>query len=128
MRRLLFAVALGLACDAVLAKRQLLDDTDEFVAYAETDMIERSSGTAKMWVLYDYKVKHTYMKWAYWSQRSLSEFDCKGKRAQTLYYAFYEGQMGGGGMVLSGTILPGLWAPVRNGSLIEKFWKLACSE
>ena len=118
---------LALSCDAVAAKRQLLDDTDEFFAYAETDSIEKSSGTAKMWVLYDYKLKHTYMKWTYWSQRSLSEFDCMGKRAQTLYYAFHEGQMGGGDMVLSGNILPGLWAPVATGSVIEKFWKIACS-
>jgi hypothetical protein len=128
MKRLLFAMALAVACDAAAARRQLLDDTDDFVAYAETESIERASGTSRMWILYDYKAKHTYLKWAYWSQRSLSEFDCKGKRAQTLYYAFHEGQMGGGGIVLSGTILPGLWAPVGNGSVIEKFWKYACGE
>ena len=119
-------MALALACDAVAAKRQLLDDTDEFVAYAETDSIEKSSSTAKMWLLYDYKSKHIYLKWTYWSQRSLSEFDCREKRAQTLYYAFHEGQMGGGEMILSGTILPGLWTPVPAGSVIEKFWRIAC--
>ena len=126
MKRLLFAIALVVASNAAAARRQLLDDTDEFVAYAETDTIERSSRTAKMWILYDYKFKHTYLKWTYWSQRTLGEFDCKDKRAQTLYYAFHEGQMGGGEMVLSGTVLPGLWGPVNNGTVIEKFWKLAC--
>ncbi len=57
------ALQSALACDAVAARRQLLDDTDEFVAYVEMDTIERSSRTAKMWILYDYKFKHTYLKW-----------------------------------------------------------------
>ena len=73
MKRLVFAIFLVVACDAAAAKRQLLDDTDEFVAYAEAESIERTDGTAKMWVLYDYKEKHTYLKWAYWSQRTLNE-------------------------------------------------------
>jgi hypothetical protein len=126
MKRFLFAMALALACDAVAARRQLLDDTDEFVAYVETDTIERSSRTANMWILYDYKFKHTYLKWAYWSQRTLGEFDCKERRSQTLYYAFHEGQMGGGETIISGNVLPGLWGPVNSGSVIEKLWKLAC--
>ena len=127
MKRLLIAVALALFSDTVTAKRTLLHDGEEFIAYGETDTIERSNSTVKMWVLYDYKIKHTYMKWVYWSQRSLGEFDCMEKRTQTLYYVFYEGQMGGGELVLSGSILPGLWAPVRAGSVLEKFWKIACS-
>jgi hypothetical protein len=127
MKRLLIAVALALLSDTVAAKRMLLDDGDEFVAYAETDTIERTNGTAKMWMLYDYKSKHTYLKWAYWSQRALGEFDCRDKRAQTLHYAFYEGQMGGGELVLNGAILPGLWTPVHAGSVVEKYWKIACN-
>lgn len=128
MKRFLIAVVLVLLSDSVAAKRMLLDDGDEFVAYAETDTIETSINTAKMWMLYDYKAKHTYLRWTYWSQRSLGEFDCRDKRAQTLHYVYYEGQMGGGELVLNGAILPGLWAPVPAGSILEKFWKIACSK
>ena len=128
MKRLLIAVCLMLLSSVVAAKRMLLADVDEFSAYAETDTIERASNTAKMWVLYDYKTKHTYLRWAYWSQRTLGEFDCRDKRAQTLHYVYYEGQMGGGELVLSGAILPGLWTPVHAGSVVEKFWKIACSK
>jgi hypothetical protein len=128
MKRLLIALLLAALSDVVAAKRLLLDDEDEFVAYAEVDTIERSIDTAKMWLLYDYKAKHTYLRWNYWSQHTLQEFDCKGKRAQTLHYVYYEGQMRGGEIVLNGAILPGQWAPVRAGSLIEKFWRIACSK
>lgn len=128
MKRHLIAVILLLLCGNAVAKRMLLDDSDEFTAYAETETIERTSNTAKMWVLYDYKTKHTYLKWTYWSQRALGEFDCKDKRAQTLHYVYYAGQMGGGELVLSGAILPGLWTPVRAESVVEKFWKIACSK
>ena len=121
-------MALALSRDALAAKRVLIDDSDEFVAYAETDTIERASGTAKMWILYDYKSKHTYLKWTYWSQRALGEFDCRDRRAQTLFYAFYEGQMGGGGLIVSGSTVPGVWAQVRNGSVVEKSWKMACGK
>ena len=127
MKRLLIAVVLVLLSDAAAAKRTLLDDGDEFSAYAETDTIERQRDTAKMWVLYNYKDKHIYLRWPYWSQRTLGEFDCKDRRAQTLHYMYYAGQMGGGELVLSGALLPGLWAPVRAGSVVEKFWKIACS-
>jgi hypothetical protein len=128
MNRILIAVALALLSDTVAAKRVMLDDGSEFVAYAEAETIERSNNTAKMWVLFDYKVKHTYLSWAYWSQRSLGEFDCADKRAQTLHYVYYDSQMGGGEVVLSGAILPGLWTPVYTGSVVEKFWKIACSK
>ena len=128
MKQLLIAVVLALLSNPAAAKRTLLHDGDEFVAYAETDTVERLKYTVRMWVLYDYKIKHTYMKWTYWSQRSLSEFDCSEKRTQTLQYAFYEGQMGGGELVLSGALPPGLWAPVHAGSIVEKFWKIACGK
>jgi hypothetical protein len=128
MRRLLIAALLASLSGTVAAKRVLLEDGDEFVAYAEADTIERANFAARMWVLYDYKVKHIYLKWPYWSQRALAEFDCRDKRAQTLHYLYYDGQMGGGELVLSGAILPGLWAPVPSGSVVEKFWKIACSK
>jgi hypothetical protein len=128
MRRFLIALVLAIFCDTVAAKRLLLDDGDEFVAYAEADTIERSNDIAKMWLLYDYKAKHTYLRWSYWSQRALGEFDCRDKRAQTLHYVYYDGQMGGGELVLSGAILPGQWKPIRPGSVVEKFWKIACSK
>lgn len=127
MKRLLIAVVLALLSETAAAKRMLLDDGDEFVSYAEIDTIERANNTAKMWMLYDYKAKHTYLQWGYWSQRTLGEFDCRDRRAQTLLYVYYEGQMGGGEMILSGAILPGLWTPVHAGSVVEKFWKIACS-
>ena len=127
MKQLLMAVVLVLLSGTAAAKRTLLDDGDEFSAYAETDTIARSNDSVRMWMLYDYKVKHTYSKWVYWSQRSLGEFDCRDRRAQTLQYAYYEGQMGGGELILSGAILPGLWTPVHAGSVVEKFWKVACS-
>ena len=127
MKRLWVAVVLALLSGNVAAKRVLVDDVEEFVAYAETDTIERSNTTAKMLILYDYKAKHAYLRWAYWSQRSLGEYDCRDKRAQTLHYAFYAGQMGGGELILNGAILPGLWSPVPPGSVVEKFWKIACS-
>jgi hypothetical protein len=128
MKRILIAVLLVLCSDTFAAKRILLDAGDEFIAYAETDTIQNFDNVSRMWVLYDYKFKHTYLNWTYWSQRSLSEFDCAGRRSQTLQYTFYEGQMGGGGMILSGAILPGLWTPIHAGSVLEKFWKIACNK
>lgn len=118
-------ILVGLSFDAA-AKRLLVDDTDEFVAYVETESVEISVNTVKIAVLYDYKSRHNYLKWPYWSQRTLVQYDCKDKRVQTLFYAFYAGQMGSGEQVLNGAILPGLWAQVPAGSTVEKFWKVAC--
>lgn len=128
MNRILIAVLLALLSNTVAAKRMLLHAGDEFIAYAETDTIQSADGVSRMWVLYDYKVRHTYLKWTYWSQRSLGEYDCASRRSQTLQYAFYEGQMGGGEMILNGAILPGLWTPIHAGSVVEKFWKIACNK
>ena len=127
MKQIWVAVMLALFCGNVAAKRILVDDVDEFVAYADTDTIERIGSAPRMVVLYDYKVKHTYLSSTYWSQRSMSEYDCRGRRTQILQYALHAGQMGGGEIVLSGAILPGLWSPVPPGSVVEKFWKVACS-
>jgi len=128
MKRVWIAVALALLSSSATARRVIVDDVDEFIAYADTDTIERQGRSAKMLTLFDYKSKHSYLRWAYWSQRTLGEYDCKDKRAQTLHYAFYDGQMGGGELILHGAVLPGLWSPVHRGTTVEKFWKIACGK
>jgi len=121
------AVLLSAVSTLVYAKRLLLEDSGDFVAYAELDTLVRSGHEARMWVLYDYKSKHAYLKWNYWSLRTLAAFDCETKRAQTLYYAYYEGQMGGGELIAGGPLIPERWSGIDTGSLVEKFWQIACS-
>jgi hypothetical protein len=91
------------------------------------DSIERVDKRARLWLLYDYKTKHTYLRWAYWSQRTLAEFDCQDRRTQTLYYSYHAGRMGGGELIVGGPLPPGLWSSVSSGSLLEKFFDVACA-
>ena len=126
-RRICFALLLAVLSSSVAAKRTMVHVEEEFDAYVDPETIQRSGSVARMWVLHDYNTRHTYLKWNYWSQMSLNEFDCKDKRSQTLFYSYHAGQMGGGEVIVNGPLLPGLWAPVPPGSAVEKFWKIACS-
>lgn len=126
MKQLCLALVLAMLSGSVAAKRTMVHSDDEFDAYVDPETIQRSGSVARVWVLHDYNTRHIYLRWTYWSQMSLNEFDCKDKRTQTLFYSFHAGQMGGGAVILSGPILPGLWSAVPPGSVVEKFWKVAC--
>lgn len=126
IQHLCLAFALAVLSSNVAAKRTLVHSEREFDAYVDPDTIERAGNISRMWVLHDYNEKHVYLQWSYWSQRTLGEYDCRERRAQTLAYSFHAGQMGGGELILNGALPPGLWAPVPSGSVVEKFWKIAC--
>ena len=126
IQHLCLALALAVLSSGAAAKRTLVHSEKEFDAYVDPDTIERAGSISRMWVLHDYNVKHVYLQWSYWSQRTLGEYDCRERRAQTLAYSFHTGQMGGGELILNGALPPGLWAPVPSGSVVEKFWKIAC--
>ncbi len=124
---LVLVLVLALPAGTASAKRTLVHSEAAFDAYVDPDTIEHVGNVARMWVLHDYNSRHVYLKWSYWSQRTLSEYDCRERRAQTLAYSFHAGQMGGGDVILNGALPAGLWAPVPPGSVVEKFWKIACS-
>ncbi len=126
MKRFCLALALALLSGSAAAKRTLVHSEKEFDAYVDPETVERVGSVARMWVLHDYNERHVYLQWSYWSQRTLGEYDCGVRRAQTLAYSFHAGQMGGGELILNGALPVGLWAPVPPGSVVEKFWKIAC--
>lgn len=128
MKRLAFALALAaLGCNAA-AEWVIVNDNDEYSAYADPATISREGNLVQMSDLIDLKSPRSS---PYGNQHASStahsEFDCEDPRIRTLAFFLHSGQMGGGDLVETAAVTNG-WLSVAPGTLLDVLWQFACSQ
>jgi hypothetical protein len=124
-----FAAALvfaALSCNAV-AEWVVVNDNDEYIAYADPDTISREGDRVQMSDLIDLKSPRPS---PYGSQHASStadsEFDCENSRFRRIALSLHSGQMGNGELVETVGESNG-WLLVAPGTLLSVLWQFACN-
>ena len=127
MNRLAFALVLAaFSCNAAAAW-VIVNDNDEYIAYADPATISRDGDRVQMSDIVDLKSPRSppYGN-LHASSRAHSEFDCENPRMRTLAFSLHSGQMGDGDLVETAAESNG-WLPVAPGTLLNMLWQFACS-
>ena len=127
MRRLALALALAALSCGSAAEWVMVNDHDEYIAYADPATISREGNLVQMSDLIDLKSPRSspYGK-QHASSTAHSEFDCRNSRIRTLAFSLHSGQMGDGDLV-EAVAESGRWLPVAPGTLLNILWQFACS-
>ena len=127
MRQLAFALVLAaLSCNAA-ATWVIVNDNDEYVAYADLATLSRAGDRARMRDLIDLKSPRASPHGnQHASSTAHSEFDCGNPRIRTLAFSLHSGQMGGGELVET-IAESGKWLAIAPGTLLDMLWQFACS-
>ena len=126
MRRLiLFWVFAALSCNAA-AEWVIVNDHDEYVAYADPASIQRDGDKVTMSDLIDHRSQRSSpLGNLHVSSTAHSEFDCGLPRMRTIAFTLYAGQMGNG-EVVEAIAEYDSWIPVAPGTLLNILWQFAC--
>jgi len=123
---MLLAVVNGNAMAEWLAVVHATDNS--YNTYANYSTILKAGNIAEMWFMDDFQTaKKEAGGKLYMSSKEQFGFDCKKLQWRTLVYTLHSGKMGEGAVVYSDSN-PSKWAPIRPGSKIEVFWKIACGK
>jgi hypothetical protein len=128
MKRLALALALAaLSCNSA-AEWVIVNDNEEYIAYADPATISREGNLVQMSDLIDLKSPRSS---PYGNQHASStahsEFDCEDPRIRTIAFFLHSGQMGNGDLVETAAVSNG-WLPVASGTLLNVLWQFACSQ
>ena len=127
MKRLLMGLMLVMTATAASAEWTRVGDADEFIQYVDVATIRRNGNLVKMWYLSDHKTVKTVDGNSFLSDKAQWEFDCKEERWRVVAYIWFDGKMGSGKVVYSGSA-PGKWSPISPESVGEILWKIACGK
>ena len=127
MKLLAFALVLAaLSCNAG-AEWVVVNDDDEYIAYADPATISRDGKRVQMRDLVDLKSpRPSPYGNPHASSTAHSEFDCESPRMRTLALSLHSGRMGNGDLVETAATSNG-WLPVVPGTLLGILWQFACS-
>ena len=100
---------------------------DGYALYADTASIRKAAGRAKMAVLFDYPVLQKAAGAEFLSKKIRREYDCQEKQIRTLAYSLFSLNMEHGDLIRSYN-QPQKWEMVKQDSLEEIEWKVACEE
>lgn len=127
MKRLTIACVLAALSSGVTAADWVtVNDTDDYIAYADPASILRTGSHVRMWDLIDLKYPQSSpIGDRYSSSKANSEFDCEGERVRTLHFSLHAGRMGDGDIVQIAAV-SNKWLPVTHGSLLKILWQFAC--
>jgi hypothetical protein len=128
MKLLALALALAaLSCNSA-AEWVMVNDHDEYIAYADPATVSREGNLVQMSDLIDLKSPRSS---PYGNQHSSStahsEFDCQNSRIRTIAFSLHSGQMGDGDLVETVAESSG-WLPAAPGTLLNVLWQFACSQ
>ncbi len=128
MQRLATTLALAaLSCGAA-AEWVVVNDNDEYIAYADPATISREDNIVQMSDLVDLKSPHSSpLGNQHASSKAQSQFDCEHPRMRTIAFSLYSGQMGDGDFVETARVSNG-WLPVAEGTLLGALWRFACRD
>ncbi len=127
MKRLLLGLMLLVTATAASAEWTSVDETDKFYRYVDSATIRRNGNFVKMWNLDDFKAIQKMEGLSYLSDRTLSEYDCNGVRRRFIAYAWFDGRMANGNVVISNNDTAD-WNDVAPGTTGETLWKIACGK
>ena len=128
MKRLALALALAaLSCNSA-AEWVIVNDTEEYIAYADPATIFREGNLVQMSDLIDLKSPRSspYGN-PHASSTAHSQFDCEDPRIRTIAFFLHSGQMGNGDLVETAAVSNG-WLTVAPGTLLNVLWQFACSQ
>lgn len=128
MKRLALTLALAaLSCNSA-AEWVIVDDNDEYIAYADPATIFREGNLVQMSDLIDLKSPRSS---PYGNQHASStahsQFDCEDPRIRTIAFFLHSGPMGNGDLVETAAASNG-WLRVAPGTLLNVLWQFACSQ
>ena len=95
------------------------------ISYADPQTIVRNADVVRMMSLIDYRNFQRMVEVGYFSQRTVGEYDCAGRRHRTLAVALHADRMGEGKVIYSDESAHD-WMPVAAGTSAEALWKIAC--
>lgn len=110
----------------VAADWMIVNDNDDYIAYADAASIFRMDQRVRMSDLVDLKSARSSPlgNW-HASSKAQSEFDCQNSRMRTIAFALHAGQMGEGEVVES-VAESNSWLPITPGTLLNMLWQFAC--
>lgn len=119
-------VLAALSCNAA-AEWVMVNDHDDYIAYADPATLSRDGNRVQMRDLIDLKAPRAS---PYGNQHASStahsEFDCENSRIRTIAFSLHSGQMGNGDLVET-TAESSNWLPVMPGTLLNVLLQFACS-
>lgn len=127
MRRAILLLLLTVLSGGAAAEWVAIAKLEEGRLYVDPATIRKDGNTATIGTLFD--LNKPFINEAndkpQSSQKSRTEYDCKGKRWRMLEYAWFSGNMGNGRMVeqFSDTYK---FVPIAPDSAAEILWKIAC--
>jgi len=128
MRRLASALALAALSCSSAAEWVMVNDKDEYIAYADPATISREGNLVQMSDLIDLKLPRSS---PYGNQHASStahsQFDCENPRIRTITFSLHSGQMGDGDLVET-IAESNRWLQVAPGTLLNVLWQFACSQ
>ena len=120
-----FAIFLLMVSSPAWTAWKSLGEDDIATTYADPASIVRSSGTATMWSLRDYKAFQRMVEVGYFSQKAHVEYDCAEPRIRGLSVFLHAEKMGEGKVIYEDTS-PHDWETVDTGTLNDALRKIAC--
>ncbi len=117
----------ALSCNAA-AEWVVVNDNDEYIAYADPDTISREGDRVRMSDLIDLKApRPSPYGNPHASSTASSEFDCRNSRMRRLAFSLHSGQMGSGELVETLAESDG-WLSAAPGTLLGMLWQFACRQ
>ena len=125
MNKFLLIMLLTIMNSSVMAEWVQVGENEDYNVYVDPTTIRKSGNTVRIWSLHDYKRAKGSIP--YMSSTLEREHDCKEKRGQQLFLAFYSKNMGKGATIWKDTELRN-WRQVTSDTVKETVWKYACGK
>lgn len=123
MKRL--AICLLLLSGSAWADWKNVAEDELGVTYVDLTTAMKRGTTTAMWSVLDYKSFQRMVEVGYFSQKTLVEYDCAGRKSRGVHLSLHAEHMGQGKVVYSDES-PHEWESVPPGTLGEKLWKMVC--
>ena len=129
MRNAILMILLSVVSTSAAAqwsKWVIVDRGPSFVIYADIATIRKAGDIAQMWDLSDTNTDKALggVKQSP-SIKIEREYDCNKQQLRVLCVSWHSENMGGGKTTGSASS-PGIWQPALQGTIGERFWRIAC--
>lgn len=129
MKRLLALLCCAAVSGPAMAENwQLLALHDDSTVFYKSSSAGHAKGTARLWLLTDYREIGFINSKPYISSKHLAEFDCSGRRMRTLSGYSTTGRMGSGTVISSVEYSDADWSHVVPDSTGELALVVACGK
>lgn len=130
MKKIILTLALALISTETLAKWTLIGESSDkggYRIYVDLASAQKAGNRVKMWILFDYKIEQSTLGANYLSEKIRREFDCEEEQMRKLAFSFFSWNMEKGDLIRSYS-QPQKWEKIRDKSMDENEWQLACGK